>query len=247
MINYVITMAGAGSRFRDAGYVLPKWRLIAKEKTLLEWSIDSLPLDICKKIIFIAQREEAIQYDLKGLIQEKYSHKLGEVCIHLIDQVTRGQAETTLFSREYLDVNAPIAIFNIDTRFTSRTLRENLLDVSVDGFMGAFTASEPRFSYARTNPEGYVIETAEKVVISNHALTGLYGFSKSESYFEAVEAAISDNDQAMGEYYVAPIYNALIKQGQKFRLDLAESVDILGTPNELNLFKLKTTYKSMVK
>jgi dTDP-glucose pyrophosphorylase len=247
MINYVITMAGAGSRFRDAGYALPKWRLIANDKTLLEWSIDSLPLDICKKIIFIAKREEAIQYDLKGLIQEKYSHKLGEVYIHLIDQVTRGQAETTLFAREYLDVNSPIAIFNIDTRFTSHTLKENLLNVSVDGFMGAFTASEPRFSYARTNLEGYVIETAEKVVISNHALTGLYGFSKSESYFEAVEAAISHNRQEMGEYYVAPIYNTLINQGKKFRLDLAESVDILGTPSELDLFKLKTTCKSMAR
>lgn len=239
MINYVITMAGAGSRFAKAGYSLPKWRIMTKGKTLLEWSIDSLPLDIGKKIIFIAQREEAIQYDLSGLLRERYAHQINSICIHLIDHVTRGQAETTLFARDYLDDDAPMAIFNIDTRFTSNTLRENLLNPNVDGYLGAFTANEPRFSYAKTDAEGCVIETAEKKVISSYALTGFYGFSKPASYFDAVEVAISSQQQESGEYYVAPIYNALIHQGQKFRLDIAESVDILGTPDELTLFTAK--------
>ena len=136
MINYVITMAGAGSRFAKAGYSLPKWRIMAKGKTLLEWSIDSLPLDICQKIIFIAQREEAIQYDLGGLVKQRYAHQVEKICIHLLDHVTRGQAETTLFARDYLNNDAPIAIFNIDTRFTSNTLRENLLNPNVDGYLG---------------------------------------------------------------------------------------------------------------
>jgi dTDP-glucose pyrophosphorylase len=232
-------MAGAGSRFAKAGYLLPKWRIMVRGKTMLEWSIDSLPLDIGKKIIFIAQREEAIQYDLSGLVRERYAHQIDSICIHLIDHVTKGQAETTLFSRDYLDDDEPIAIFNIDTRFTSYTLRKSLLNPNIDGYLGAFTANESRFSYAKTDAEGFVIETAEKKVISSYGLTGFYGFSKSAAYFDAVEATISNQQQESGEYYVAPIYNTLIHQGQKFRLDIAESVDILGTPDELTLFMAK--------
>ena len=45
-MNFLITMAGEGRRFREAGFTVPKMLIEAKGKTLLEWSIDSLPLKI---------------------------------------------------------------------------------------------------------------------------------------------------------------------------------------------------------
>ena len=36
-IDIVITMGGLGSRFRKAGYTVPKYMIEAKGKTLFEW------------------------------------------------------------------------------------------------------------------------------------------------------------------------------------------------------------------
>ena len=41
-MTVIITMAGKGSRFREAGYDCPKFMIEAKGKTLFEWSLDSL-------------------------------------------------------------------------------------------------------------------------------------------------------------------------------------------------------------
>ena len=41
-LDIVITMGGLGSRFREAGYTVPKYMIEAKGKTLFEWSLISL-------------------------------------------------------------------------------------------------------------------------------------------------------------------------------------------------------------
>jgi choline kinase len=48
-------MAGLGSRFRKAGYNVPKYMIEAKGKTLFEWSMISLTgfKDVVDKYIFI--------------------------------------------------------------------------------------------------------------------------------------------------------------------------------------------------
>lgn len=45
-MNFIIPMAGKGERFKNAGFELPKMLIEAHGKTLLEWSVDSLPLDL---------------------------------------------------------------------------------------------------------------------------------------------------------------------------------------------------------
>ena len=45
-MNFVIPMAGRGERFKKAGFSLPKMLIESHGKTLLEWSVDSLPLEL---------------------------------------------------------------------------------------------------------------------------------------------------------------------------------------------------------
>lgn len=42
MMTIVVTMAGLGTRFKEAGYDIPKYKIKAKGKTLFEWSMESL-------------------------------------------------------------------------------------------------------------------------------------------------------------------------------------------------------------
>jgi len=229
-------MAGEGRRFREAGYDLPKMLIEAKGKTLLEWSIDSLPLNLCSKLIFVAQQKHEDEFQLSKKIISIYSNRVKALHFRFIDKLTRGQSETACLAKDLVDLSQPLLIFNIDTQFSSSSLEKNLLKKNVDGVLGAFYSEEPRFSFAALNKEGFVTKTAEKKVISSNALTGLYHFTYPEDFFDAAGSAFAKNETTKGEFYIAPLYNYLIEKGRKLIVDMADEVNILGTPEELKLF-----------
>ena len=235
-MNFLITMAGEGRRFREAGYELPKMLIEAKGKTLLEWSIDSLPLNLCSRLIFVGQQKHEDEFQLSEKIKSIYSNRVSSLHFKFTDKITRGQSETACLAKHLIDLSQPLLVFNIDTQFSSSSLENNLLKKNIDGVLGAFYSQEPRFSFAALNEEGFVTKTAEKEVISSNALTGLYHFTYPEDFFEAAELAFSKNETIKGEFYIAPLYNYLIKKGRKLIIDVADEVNILGTPDELEIF-----------
>lgn len=239
-MNFVITMAGRGDRFVRAGFSEPKMLIPVRGRTLLEWSLGSLPLQLCTRLIFV------------GLADHERAHRLSERILPLLpagldcrwrwlDAVTRGQAETAWMARTEVDPSKGILIFNIDTRFTSKTLESALTDPSSDGVLGAFASSEPRFSYAAVSATGTVTDVREKEVISPHALTGLYSFRRTPDFFATAENWIRRELTVRGEFYIAPMYADLIPMGRRFTLDHAESVDVLGTPEEVEAFAVGTS------
>lgn len=235
-MNFLITMAGEGRRFREAGYRLPKMLIEAKGKTLLEWSVDSLPLSLCTRLIFVAQQQHEEDFQLSRKINAIYSHRVKSIHFVFIEKLTRGQSETACLAKHEIDPSLPLLIFNIDTQFVSSTLEENLLRKDVDGVLGAFYSEENRFSFAALDDEGNVNKTAEKEVISSNALTGLYHFTSPADFFEAAESAFKKNETTKGEFYIAPLYNHLIAKGRRLIVDVADEVNILGTPEELKQF-----------
>ena len=238
-MNFLITMAGEGRRFREAGYELPKMLIQAKGKTLLEWSIDSLPLNLCSRLIFVAQQKHEDEHQLSEKINAIYRNRVPSLQFQFIDKLTRGQSETACLAKHLVDHSQPLLIFNIDTQFYSSTLEKNLLRKDVHGVLGAFYSTEARFSFAALGEDGFVTKTAEKEVISSNALTGLYHFTHPEDFFDAAEFAFSNNETTKGEFYIAPLYNHLIKKGRRLIVDVADEVNILGTPEELDIFLKK--------
>ncbi|HOO27994.1 MAG TPA: hypothetical protein PLU43_05975, partial [Lachnospiraceae bacterium] len=113
-MEIVITMAGLGSRFRKAGYKLPKYMIEACGKTLFEWSMESLSGFYHKDntYYFIVRKED----DAAGFITEKCK-KAGIHQIKLIElnEQTDGQATTAMLAADDWDKSAPLLIYNIDT------------------------------------------------------------------------------------------------------------------------------------
>ena len=236
-MNFVIPMAGRGQRFVDAGYEQPKMLIKAKGKSLLEWSVDSLPLEICTRLIFVLLKEHEETFQLSDFVREKYQ---GDYEIHFVvlDKVTQGQAETVLKAKMVIDPNLDLVIYNIDTYFHSDTLKGNLLNPEYDGVLGSFIdeTNSTKYSFAKTDEEGKIVEVAEKIHISDNALTGMYHFKKASDFITIAEKYLEKRKTSKGEYYVAPMYNDLISQGKALVLDYCNEFATLGTPEELSSF-----------
>jgi dTDP-glucose pyrophosphorylase len=230
-------MAGRGARFVEAGYQLPKMLLKAHGKTLLQWSLDSLPLHLAKVVVFAGLREHNENFHLESLIRDFYPH-LNTKFIFL-NAISRGQAETAWLSLKFCNHDEPLVIFNIDTFFSSTTLADKLLGSDADGILGSFRSTENRFSFAALDESEYVTDVQEKEVISNHALTGLYTFKNVHDFVETYQHHIAGDLTSKGEFYIAPMYNYLIRKGKKYILDEAEKHHILGTPAEYADFMIQ--------
>ncbi len=232
-MNIVIPMAGAGRRFVEAGWALPKPLLPAHGRTLLEWSVDSLPLHLATRLVFVGLEEHRRAHGFEEFITRRYEQF--RPLFRWLPETTRGQSETVLVAADLLDPGAGLVIFNIDTAYTAPGLESALLDPGNDGVLVSFPSAEPRFSYARM-AGGRVVEVREKKVISHHALTGLYHFRHTWDFLTVAEAAIAAGQREAGEYYVAPLYNRLIEEGRNFVVHECEGHWILGTPAEYETF-----------
>ncbi len=231
----VISMAGMSSRFFDAGYTEPKYQLHAFGEPLFAHSIrtferyfDSSPF------LFVT----LAQYSAADFVRSE-CHRLGisDVEIIVLDEVTRGQAETVQKGLAAAGVRAePITIFNIDTAepgFLQPEFAEEC-----DGYLDVFVGTGNNWSFAKPAPDGSqrVIETAEKKPISDLCSTGLYHFASSDDFLGAYQSQLSCGTESLtrGEIYVAPLYNFLIESGKDIRYRVLERDDVIffGTPAE---------------
>lgn len=237
-IDVVITMGGLGSRFRKAGYTVPKYMIEAKGKTLFEWSMISL--DGYKKdvnqYIFIAMKEEGI--NIEGFIKEK-CQELGIANYHLIllDYLTDGQATTAALAEKYWNQEHALLIYNIDTYVEPGQM--NSEELKGDGFIPCFKAEGDHWSFVRLDEQGKVAEIREKQRISDYCTLGAYYFKTCGLYKKLYDEYYREEKNLVkGEKYVAPLYDYLLsKGGEIYIADIApERVHVLGTPEELEYF-----------
>ena len=234
-MNIVLPMAGRGSRFAQLGIALPKPLIDVRGRPMYAWAMDSLPLQHARRVIFICLNEHLRERALADDIRMRYA-ALDPVIIGL-DGVTEGQACTVLTARQYIDNDEPLIVYNADT-FCKTNLDTTLpaLPPSVAGLLSVFHAPGDKWSFARTDAGGRVVETAEKKRISDWATTGLYWFRRGRDFVRHADAMIAASERMNNEYYVAPVYNRLIAAGADVRIDPAEAVWVLGTPEDLAYF-----------
>ncbi len=241
-MTIVITMAGLGSRFRKAGYNVPKYMIEAHEKTLFEWSMESLEgfRDQENKYIFIVRREDDASEFIRTTCQNM---GIMDVAVVELDEPTDGQATTAMLGKEYWDKDSSLMIYNIDTYVEAGEM--NSSQICGDGFIPCFHADGDHWSFARLDENDNVVEVREKVRISDNCTLGAYYFSSCGLYEKLYAEYYSSTEKLeKGEKYVAPLYNYMIENGYEVKISIVDydKVHVLGTPEELKVFL--DTYKA---
>lgn len=234
-MNIIITMGGLGTRLRQAGYTIPKYMIQAKEKTLFEWSLDSLRgyETITEQYIFVVRSQD----HAKPFIMQQCK-KRGLDCVRIIEieELTDGQASTAMIGITHADAQTPVMIYNIDTYVEPYILRAE--DIRGDGYLPCFTAPGDHWSFVRTDRNGRAVEIQEKKRISDYCTLGAYYFASAQLYQQIYNEYYAAGPVQETEKYVAPLYNCMIQNGMEVRISMVpqETVHVLGTPEELACF-----------
>jgi dTDP-glucose pyrophosphorylase len=240
MINIVIPMAGAGSRFAQAGYEKPKPFIDVAGKPMIVRVLENLTYPDARYIL-IARKEHLQQEKaLATWIEKNY-----KVTFVTVDNLTEGTACTVLYARSLIRSQMPVVIANsdqlIDIKF--KDFINDAIIRKLDGSILTFVDEErnPKWSFAKLDAEGLVIEVQEKNPISSHATVGIYLFSNGDEFIDSIVQMIIENDRVNGEFYTCPAYNYLIRKGRKVGVYNIESSQMhgIGTPEDLNYYMAK--------
>jgi len=235
LVNIVIPMAGLGSRFAKAGFVEPKPLIDVLGEPMISWamkSFDFLSEIPYYRLIFIILREHEELYSLSSQLKKLFGEKAEVI---YIERVSRGQAETVLAAKQFVNNYNKLFIFNCDT-YSTANIWPLILEENPDGILACFESTDPRYSYAKLDEYGYVLKTAEKNPISNLASNGMYYFKRGKDFINAAEKLAYVTDTSHSELYVAPCYNELLLSGKKIRVVKVTKNHVLGTPEELKKF-----------
>lgn len=222
-LNILIPMSGAGRRFKEAGYTMPKPLLDVFGKPMIQRVVENIALE--GQYIFI------VKSDLDA------SDLLSSLCpgciIVTTDVLTEGAACSTLLAKEHINNTHPLLIANSDQLVSWKP--EVFLSTMkhADAGILTFPACEPKWSYVRVGEDGLVKEVAEKKVISNTATVGIYYYRKGSDYVRYAEQMIAKNILVNGEFYVAPVFNEYIADGKVVLTHPCEEMHGLGTPEDL--------------
>ena len=225
-------MAGEGSRFKDAGYKVPKPLIEFDNKPLFINSLKTIDNVQFESITFVVREEFIKEYHIDETIKKWFP----EAYIIAVKETTRGAAETAFFAMRELiladiaDFTDRVLVMDCDVIVESEAWKKAITHPKSDGILLSFKSENPRYSYAVVY-NGEVIRTAEKNPISCNALTSPYFFKKIEDFVDAFHEMEDAN--ADGEMYVSNIYNYLIADGKHITLIDADSITSLGTPEEL--------------
>lgn len=231
-MNILIPMAGAGSRFQQAGYTFPKPLIDVKGKPMIQTIVDNLNIEA--NYIFVVQKEHRVQYNLDALL-----NLIAPGCrIVEVDGLTEGAACTTLLAKEFIDNDEPLLLANSDQflEWDSNEFMYRMIEQRVDGGIVTFTATHPKWSFAKVNEYGFVTEVAEKNPISNIATVGVYYWAKGSDYVKYAERMIEKNIRTNKEFYVCPVFNQAIEDGRKIKIFNIDKMWGIGTPEDLNYF-----------
>ena len=232
-MNVLIPMAGAGSRFEQAGYTFPKPLIEVNGKPMIQVVVENLNIDA--KHIFIVQKEHYKKYNLKYLLNLITDNNCEIV---QVDGITEGAACTTLLAKQFIDNDEPLVMANSDQflEWNSNEFMYSMVADDVDGGIVSFEATHPKWSFAKLGEDGFVTEVAEKKPISNIATVGVYYWSKGSDYVKYAEQMIDKDIRTNNEFYVCPVYNEAIGDDKKVKVFPIEKMWGLGTPEDLNNF-----------
>ena len=202
---------------------------------MIQWALSSLPIKESDTLIFLVLQEHIEKFHINEALMYLFGKNVKVVPV---DKVTEGAACTALLAKKFIDSEVPLLITDSDHFIDGDVIFREIekLKGKMDGIIPVFYANNSKWSFAKVDEAGEVTEVAEKLQISRNANIGAYYFAKGRDFVWAAEEMIEENDRTNNEFYIAPVYNYLVRRGKIIKLCRPKFVHGLGTPKDVEKF-----------
>lgn len=256
MNTILIPMAGAGSRFSEAGYALSK-PLIPVYSSALHREVEMIiaaAYDAQRlmgedvRFVFVMR-----DFHIDAGVDTKLKQEFKFVDVLVLDHLTEGQAATCLVARDYLDPASELLIGACDCGFLHNTSVFDSIRSENDAIVITHSNDDNiknnpiAHSWLALNKDGVTLKemsikkTVSDTIENDHATTGLFWFKTAADFLNAADEMILKKDKVNNEYYVDRIPDYLVQQKKKVTFF---DVDYLswGTPQDYELYQASVSY-----
>jgi NDP-sugar pyrophosphorylase family protein len=207
-------------------------------KFLLEWAYQSYASHAEKKIVVL---REQTKDSLAVTNLAKFDES---IFLKFTTGETQGALCSALLAIDEIDPDMPLFIVPGDSYLTGDVKKLFLSFICSDMHAGTvlFEAKGKRWSYARLDENGAVLEMAEKMEISNSASTGVFFFRSGDVFVKAAEWVLLNNLRTTSDFYVSTAINYLVMFGSKVDgvfLDKDSFYVPMSTPGDIESIKEK--------
>lgn len=239
----LIPMAGAGQRFVDAGYRVPKPLIEVDGVPMIVRAARSLPQpDLW---IFVCRAEHIAEARIDRTLQQFF-----QPCrVIAVDHLTEGQACTCLLARHELQPDDILTIGACDNAMTwdlaayGQQFTRSHSDFLVWTFRRnpAVLQNPCMYGWVKTDASGGVTGISVKVPLSDtpmndHAVIGAFTFRRAGLFLDACDDMIRADARIKNEFYVDNAINHALARGAVGRLFEVDRYICWGTPRDLDTY-----------
>src|SRR5690606_14634649 len=243
---------GAGSRFKEKGYSVPKPLLPILGKPMLVNAANALPKSDSN--VFVVRDFQISEYQVDKHIENYF--KGSEVIV--LDHLTEGQAVTCLQAKGSINNDEELVIGASDNGMIYNRSIFDSLKSTADAIVFTFRnnptvkAKPEAYGWVKVNENNLVEKMSVKVPISinpmnDHAVVGTFWFKKGRYFVEAAERMIQMNRRINNEFYVDECINDLLELGYSVKVFEIEHYVCWGTPNDYETFQYWETWFNKIK
>ncbi|HTL48108.1 MAG TPA: NTP transferase domain-containing protein [Verrucomicrobiae bacterium] len=245
-MNVLTLMAGAGKRFSDAGYTLPKPLIPVDGKPMAVCAAQALPPG--DRYFFLSRREGTNE---PGRVEPEIKKYFPGARFLWIDRLTEGQAATALLAKGLVPEDEPLLIGACDHglildqgKFDSMTAEGSGTDALIFTYRHypPVRRNPKAYGWVETGGAGAVRRVSVKVPLEGdpalrHAISGAFWFRRAGIFFAAAEQMIREDDRVNNEFYIDQAMNHAVRAGHKVKVFEAEKHVGWGTPDDLRTYE----------
>lgn len=255
-MNIIIPMAGAGSRFSEAGFTVSKPAIPTYDKRTGKLS----PMVVCATLDLPGVESDGanVIYVDRDFHKADGTEKVILECFPrarfiTVDHLTEGQACTCMLAKHLINSHEELLIAGCDNGMEFN--KEKFEKSRQDSDMLVFTYRHNEAVLKNPNAYGWMIVdnndcitgTSIKQAISehpmeDHAVVATFWFREGTIFVEAVNKMIAENDRINNEFYVDQVAKHVIELGYKAKVFEIDRYIGWGTPEDYEAYQCTFEY-----
>lgn len=239
----ILPMAGAGSRFFNEGYAMPKPLLDIEGTPMIIKAVECLPQTNRK--IFVCQNDHLRKFDIESQIHAHFSN----TSVIGIDGITQGQASTcdiAFNSQLCIDDAVLISACDNGVYYNIREYEKLMNDDDVDIIVWCFSNNPTSklyphmYAWVDVDTDNYIKRVSVKKPFDDcenkYAIIGTFLFKEGRFFKEGLEHIYKHDIRTNNEFYVDNMIEPLIAMGYKCKIFNVSNYLCWGTPNDYKTY-----------